>query len=1190
MTSVPTRRRSTVAAIALLTATLVPGLASLPALADDTSTDPSATASELAQEKVPDLSTTFAGISDPVPGLEDVDRRGTALPSALQQRAAARLGEVDLRWNRFGTPASILPADGVLARVAGDPVTAARTWLRENADLFGITRAQVDDMQAIDQRFSQSDAHAVFFRQRFAGLLPAIGSAVTVGVRRGEIAYVSSSVTKTTQRPPTATLTPVQGWLKAAADVGLDLPADLGTIVRTVSDGWTRLSVPGVVQEQQVRLRALADADGSVRPVLEANVVDVGDLGNTAYTVLVDGVSGVVLHRQNKVLNHSDLASSPSTVVTPPSAGTLAASQGQTPFTGAITATACGPKHAFSITDDKTRNIQVVVAAVNTVNDITINLYDPSGKVVASQDLLTSPEVLSYTGDIPAGSWKAEVCPFEGPDVPAVPPFNYVGYVSTSDSGGAGGGGVPTTYNPKYRFFPANPTLDSPTQTPKNAVVGCWIQRAGCTLKTGEFANVAAFAPWDVLPSTGTSTLTTSGNNALTREAWVSPLTPGGLLQAPVGLGGDYRQPFTDAWNNSRCNPAELVPGGNDILFSVANLFVTHNRMHDYSYYLGFTEPNYNAQLDNGGRGGLENDAEVGNVQAGAIGGLQTGLGRDNANQIALQDGIPGITNQYLFQPIAGAFYSPCTDGGLDMGIVGHEYTHLISNRMVGGPDEGLTSEQGGAMGESWSDQVAAEFQFSHGYSNGGNVWAVGAYATGNKTVAIRDYAINRNPLNYSNYGFDSTGPEVHADGEIWNGTQWEVRSALVKKYDKRFPYRDKKLQLRCAQANATKGVTPPSLCPGNRRWVQLLFDSFLLQQGATSMLDARDAMIAADRLRFGGANRTLLWDAFARRGMGVGARTRDGDVTAPKPSFASVGGKRRNTKVVFRTPGTGKIYVGDYEQRSRPVADTAGSSKSLKNFASFTPGRYDMLYVGTRYGHMRFHLTVRKGQRVQVSRIRATKNLASIRNGGRIIRTTGGESRNPKALIDGTEVNGWGVISTGNVDATKPKIAVDLAGKKPVTVRTVSVSASLRPAYPGDDTAGSRFTALRKFAVEACVKACTSPNAKWRRFYTSPANAFPSTRPRPVAPTLNMRAFRTKPTRARAIRLVVLENQCTGFAGYAGELDADPSNDTDCKTGSDRGTIAHVTDLQVFSSRFPSWRSSYGIDSPQRSYGLKRR
>ncbi|MEO9323557.1 M36 family metallopeptidase [Nocardioides sp. C4-1] len=1192
MTSYPSgpsrRGRLSVAILAALTAAVVHGLAPQPAQAHDELdryTQPTQPAAP-AVGKVPDLSTTFRGIGDEVPGLDDVDTRGTALPSLAQKRAAARLGAVDLRWNAFGTPASILPDDGVLARAtSGDPVAAARAWLSANNAVFGISKAQVAGLQAIDQRLASSNAHAVFFRQRFGALLPALGSAVTVGVADGSIVYASSSITRTTQQPPRARLSPVEGWLRAARNVGLDLPADLGRVTSLLRDGWTRIAVPGVVQEQQVRLRALADADGSVRPVLEVNVVDVAGGASSAYTVLVDAVDGSVLSRRNVVLNHSDV---PTGVV--PS---LPRSNATAPFTGAITATACGPKHRFAVTDSATRSITVVAAMANTLTDITVNLYDPSGVVVASQDLATSPEVLAYapSGPIRAGVWAFDVCPFEGADVPPLPPYNYVATATTSNTG-TGAGGTAASYNPRYRFFAANPTLDSARQTPRNAVVGCWTRVSGCTLPSGSFKNLAAFGPWDVLPQTGTSSTTTAGNNAATREAWISPLTPGGFAQAPVALGGDYRLPFTDAWNNSRCNPAQLVPGGNDINFSVANLFVTHNRMHDYSYYLGFTEQNYNLQLSNGGRGGLGNDAEIGNVQAGALGGLQTGMGRDNANQIALQDGVPGITNQYLFQPIAGAFYSPCTDGGLDMGIVGHEYTHAISNRMVGGPDEGLTSEQGGAMGESWSDQVAAEFQFSHGYSNGGNVWAVGAYATGNKTVAIRDFAIDKNPLNYSNYGFDTTGPEVHADGEIWNGTQWEVRQALVKKYDKRFPYRNRALQLRCAQATSTSSPLRPEQCPGNRRWVQLLFDSFLLQQGATSMLDARDAMIAADRMRFGGANRQLLWDAFARRGMGVGATTKDGEDTDPKPSFASVGGAERNVKVVFRSTSTGIVFVGDYQARSRSVADTSRRTP-LKDFAYFTPGRYDMLLTGSQHGFMRFSMTVKRpkagssrkarASRTQVVRVRTSKNWAAGLSGATVIAATTG-SRRPAQLIDGSENLGWGVATAQDVDVSKPSVAIDLAGRKPVTIRTVGVSAYLRPAYAGDEDAGSRFTALRRFGVDACVRACETRNARWRRVYTSPADAFPADRPRPVAPNLNMRAFRIKPTRASALRLVVLENQCTGFSGYAGDQDDDPFNTTDCRAGSDRGTIAHVAELQAFSTTFASWRSSYGIDHPERS------
>lgn len=1144
MTRTPPRRgRRRAASLALLTATLVPGLAQLPALATSATSAAAAPTADEAAHPV-------GSLADPVAGLTDLDARGRVLPSLTQRSAAARLGAVDLRWNQFGTPASILPADGVLARAtSSDPVLAARAWLSDNAPVFGLTRAAVADLELVnDQRLAQSDAHAVLFRQRFGGLTPALASMVTVGVANGEIAYASSSIVKASGSAPSATLTPVQAWAKAAANVGRTLEGGvLGKITSQVAEGWTRLSVPGYPQEQLVRLRALALADGSVRPVFETNVLDVQSGSAFAYTLMVDGVTGAIWHRQNQAENSSDAF----------------------PFQGEITATDCGPKHEFELTDDNTRQIVAVATAVNPLNDIEVKILDPAGQLLVSGDLATSPEMATYSADsIPAGIYTMQVCPFASPTVPFLPPGNYVAAVTTSDTAGPSTGEV--GFSPKWRYFTANPSLDySPGTTPSNSVIGCWVAGEGCTSPTGPFRNVAAPGPWDSVASTGVGSMTTIGNNANTHEAWLNPLAPGGLVQAPISPTREYTGEFTDAWNNSRCDPTQLVPGGNDVDASVTNLFVAHNRMHDYSYYLGFTEDNYNLQLDNLGRGGVPGDQEIGNAQAGAItGGQPLLLGRDNANQITLQDGVPGITNQYLFQPLAGAFYSPCVDGAFDMGIVGHEYTHAISNRMVGGPDEGLTSEQGGAMGESWSDLVAGEYMFSHGYANGGNPWAVGVYATGNKAVAIRDYAIDKNPLNYSDYGFDSTGDEVHADGEIWNGTQWDVRQALVKKWNSQYPYTNKALQLRCAQATATGSPLPASRCPGNRRWVQLLFDSFLLQQGATSMLDARDAMLAADRMRFRGQDTKVMWDAFAKRGMGKGASVPDADSGDTVPSFASPASK--NGTVTFRGNRPGKLYVGHYEARATPIADTTSGGR-LKSTAQFVPGRYQMLFVSPSGGFTRFTMTVRPGR--QTVTVRAPKNLAAQKNGARLLGASEG-SLNALSLIDGTERTAWGGVTAGNVDETRPYVAVDLSGGVH-TVRRVQVSAMLNPAPADpnelpfatdpDPDSGSRFTALRQFALEACVRGCDSSSAVWKRFYVSPGDAFPAVRPRPVAPNLTLRAFDVPATRAAAVRLVVLENQCTGYAGYAGEQDNDPANATDCKTGSDRGTIVHAAELQVY-------------------------
>jgi hypothetical protein len=412
----------------------------------------------------------------------------------------------------------------------------------------------------------------------------------------------------------------------------------------------------------------------------------------------------------------------------------------------------------------------------------------------------------------------------------------------------------------------------------------------------------------------------------------------------------------------------------------------------------------------------------------------------------------------------------------------------------------------------------------------------------------------------------------VHADGEVWNGTQWSVRSALVRKWNHRFPYDDRSLQLRCVDGGAVHSPLPARMCPGNHRWIQLVFDSFLLQQGTTSMLDARDAMLAADTMRFGGQDLKVMWAAFARRGMGKGASTRNGDDGQPRASFASP--RARNAVLRFRGPAGGQVYVGQYQARVTPVADLSPKS-DLDATVRFPPGRYRLLYASPRTGFTRFTVQLKPGQHLSY-RIPAQPNLASAARGASVIASSTG-SLNPAALLDGSENTNWGGVNADgtDVDARHPFVTVDLAGRRH-RIHRVQVSALLHPAPASptdvplardpDPDSGSRFTALRRFAIEVCVRRCGAASAHWERVYTSPANAFPAVTPRPVAPNLTLRSFRLPhPVRASAVRLVALENQCTGYAGYAGEQDDDPTNDTDCKTASDRGSIVHAAELEVY-------------------------
>ena len=107
----------------------------------------------------------------------------------------------------------------------------------------------------------------------------------------------------------------------------------------------------------------------------------------------------------------------------------------------------------------------------------------------------------------------------------------------------------------------------------------------------------------------------------------------------------------------------------------------------------------------------------------------------------------------------------------------------------------------------------------------------------------------------------------MHSDGEIWVAINNSVRKALINKYTCEFPAEDVALQQQCEA-----GELPSQNCPGNRRWIQLLYDSMLLDPVAPTMIDARNSILAADMMRYGGANQTEIWHAFALRGLGQNA------------------------------------------------------------------------------------------------------------------------------------------------------------------------------------------------------------------------------------------------------------------------------------------------------------------------------
>jgi hypothetical protein len=286
---------------------------------------------------------------------------------------------------------------------------------------------------------------------------------------------------------------------------------------------------------------------------------------------------------------------------------------------------------------------------------------------------------------------------------------------------------------------------------------------------------------------------------------------------------------------------------------AIVNLFYWNNVIHDYLYRLGFDEAAGNFQAANftgQGRGG---DAVIADAQDGA--------GTNNANFSTPPDGGAPRMQMFLWD---GGF-----DGSFDQTIIIHEYVHGLSTRLVGGPDYGfgLTGQQSGGMGEGWSDWYALTMLSQPGDALDAP-YAVGAYATRDFNAGVRHFPystrMQTNPLTYSDID-PATGDEfgepseVHAVGEVWCATLWEIRANFIEAY---------------------------GFEEGKALVERLVTDGMKFTSVNPSFVDGRDGILVADQVRTGGANQCLIWRGFAKRGVGYGAFALDGTSTSVKESF----------------------------------------------------------------------------------------------------------------------------------------------------------------------------------------------------------------------------------------------------------------------------------------------------------------
>ncbi|UOQ53512.1 M36 family metallopeptidase [Hymenobacter cellulosivorans] len=212
---------------------------------------------------------------------------------------------------------------------------------------------------------------------------------------------------------------------------------------------------------------------------------------------------------------------------------------------------------------------------------------------------------------------------------------------------------------------------------------------------------------------------------------------------------------------------------------------------------------------------------------------------------------------------MVGGTGGPGPDGDFDNGIVAHEYGHGVSNRLTGGGTATCLPSYSGptlyeTMGEGWSDFFGLWITTKPG--------DVGTTARGVGTYAINQPAngpgIRRKPystdfaVNNHTYAFIGLGAsqysETHDVGEVWTAVLWDLNWALIGKYGYN------------TDLTASTG--------GNNICLQLVLDGCKLQKCVPGFLDGRDAILKADSLNNRAANSALIWQVFARRGMGIDA------------------------------------------------------------------------------------------------------------------------------------------------------------------------------------------------------------------------------------------------------------------------------------------------------------------------------
>lgn len=189
-------------------------------------------------------------------------------------------------------------------------------------------------------------------------------------------------------------------------------------------------------------------------------------------------------------------------------------------------------------------------------------------------------------------------------------------------------------------------------------------------------------------------------------------------------------------------------------------------------------------------------------------------------------------------------------DGDFDNGIIAHEYGHGISTRLTG--SNCLWGDE--QAGEGWSDFFTLMMTNTID-DNAEEPHGIGTYVSAeqNDGRGIRSYPYSRDMnLNPMTYDYIITESVPHGVGSVLATVLWDLFWNFVDEYG-----------YDTDRYNGTGG---------NNMVMQLVIDGLKLQTCGATFIDIRESILVADELLYEGQNTCLIWETFARRGIGFSA------------------------------------------------------------------------------------------------------------------------------------------------------------------------------------------------------------------------------------------------------------------------------------------------------------------------------